>query len=129
MKNLTMIIVILFAFSTANAQKKSKFQNNNNGSSNTSTYSKLGGTYSVDGTNPDGSNYQGTCIVKSTGTDSYSFNWTVAGKGFSGNGKLSGDLMVVDFGDTYPVKYSVNEDGAVLRGTWSNGEASEVLRK
>jgi hypothetical protein len=46
-----------------------------------------------------------------------------------GIGTLTNGILTVDWGDTYPVIYQVEQNGKVLEGTWSNGRATEKLIK
>ena len=85
------------------------------------------GTYSCEGTNPNGTPYRGTVTIRRSG-NTYYFNWSV-GTTYSGQGTLSGDQLTVNWGDQYPVIYTVQEDGALLVGTWGNGTGTETLRK
>ncbi|MCB1170912.1 MAG: fibronectin-binding protein [Leptospiraceae bacterium] len=85
----------------------------------------LSGTYSVQGTNPDGSNYSGTCIVSRISGDRYRFRWSV-GNAYEGEGTLEGIRISVDWGDSTPVIYTLLPDGS-LDGIWAGGKASETL--
>ncbi len=89
----------------------------------------IGGHYGATGTNPDGSSYRGTCDIALKPDGSYGFNWVVGGTTYVGVGKLQDDVMTVDWGDSYPVVYRVQQGGALLVGTWSNGSATETLSK
>ncbi|MEQ8351983.1 MAG: fibronectin-binding protein [Leptospiraceae bacterium] len=86
------------------------------------------GTYQVNGTNPDGTPYRGNVTVTQSGED-YLFNWNIAGDQFSGKGNLSGTTLTVDWGQDFPVIYEVKDNGAVLEGTWADGQGSETLTK
>lgn len=86
----------------------------------------VGGTYTVHGTNANGSTYTGTAVVKPDGSV-YRFSWLIAnGATFKGKGTLKGSTLVVDWGQRYPVIYEVGADG-VLHGTWDKGRAKETL--
>lgn len=88
--------------------------------------SEVAGTYSVHGTNPNGSTYTGTVVVKPEG-GRYYFSWLIAnGDTYRGTGTRTGNTLVVPFGGKYPVIYEVGADG-VLHGKWENGRASETL--
>ena len=88
--------------------------------------SALDGLYDVRGTNPNGSKYTGEVSIKFEGR-SYNFHWRIAnGQVFEGKGNLQGNSLTVNWGQQYPVIYSVGSDG-VLRGTWSNGRGTEDL--
>ena len=86
------------------------------------------GTYQVEGINPDGSAYTGTCKITTKGGGNFYFYWQV-GTTYEGTGKLQGNKISVDFGDTYPVIYIVKNRGKLLDGTWANGTATETLSK
>jgi len=88
----------------------------------------VGGTYKVTGTNPDGSVYQGSCIIEPLADGSFTFTWSV-GSVYKGTGKLSNNILTVEWGDVHPVIYVVNESGTMLEGTWNNGTARESLSK
>ena len=86
----------------------------------------ISGEYRVEETNPSGSPYKGNCTVAAMGNDTYRFTWHVGGV-YQGQGTLEGDTISVDWGDTFPVVYKVQEDG-VLRGYWANHKATEILK-
>ncbi|PJZ69051.1 fibronectin-binding protein [Leptospira perolatii] len=88
----------------------------------------IGGTYKVSGTNPNGSKYRGTVTISENPDGSYSFDWSV-GSTFSGTGNLEGNVLTVEWGDTYPVIYIVKNGGKLLEGTWANGAATETLTR
>jgi hypothetical protein len=83
------------------------------------------GEYDVYGTNPGGTLYGGTVTIEKSG-NAYNFNWSV-GESYSGTGSLQGNTLTVEWGDDYPVIYTVKEGGRLLIGTWSNGQATETL--
>ncbi len=87
----------------------------------------IGGSYQVVGKNADGSSYWGTCVVAIKPDGDYSFAWNIGDSAFVGTGKLEGDVMTVDWGDSSPVIYQVQQDGKVLTGTWADGKATENL--
>jgi hypothetical protein len=89
----------------------------------------IGGSYVAKGSNPDGSRYVGRCEVALRPEGGYSFDWLVGGSTYVGVGVLEGDVMTVDWGDSYPVIYRVQQGGKVLVGTWSGGKATETLTK
>ncbi|EQA38079.1 hypothetical protein LEP1GSC047_3919 [Leptospira inadai serovar Lyme str. 10] len=88
----------------------------------------IGGTYKVSGTNPNGSKYRGSVQIRQNDDGSYNFAWTV-GNSYSGTGTLDGNVLTVDWGDTYPVIYTVTSGGARLEGTWGDGTGTEILTK
>ena len=88
--------------------------------------SRPNGTYSVHGSNIDGSKYTGTVVIKPEGKR-FRFSWLIAnGDTFHGVGSRHGNKIVVDWGQKYPVIYDVADDG-VLYGKWDNGKGSETL--
>ena len=89
----------------------------------------LGGNYSVTGTNPDGGVYNGSCEVALRPDGSYSFDWTVGDSTYAGVGLLRNGVMTVDWGDSSPAVYKVQQGGRVLVGTWSDGAATEKMSR
>jgi hypothetical protein len=86
----------------------------------------LDGVYDVQGVNPDGTTYSGEVSIRQQASKYY-FSWRIGGgDAFEGNGTRRGNRLTVDWGQPDPVIYSVGNDG-VLRGTWSKGQATEVL--
>jgi hypothetical protein len=87
----------------------------------------IGGNYSVDGTNPNGTTYTGTVTITRQGSNRYRFEWVIAnGDRYSGAGTLRDKTISVNWGQRYPVIYQVGDDG-ILEGTWANGTATETL--
>ena len=89
----------------------------------------IGGTYQANGTNGDGAPYAGTCAVALKPDGSYSFEWVIGEYTYVGVGTLKNGIMTVEWGDSSPVIYKVQQGGKVLDGTWSGGEATEKLTK
>ena len=89
----------------------------------------IGGNYKATGTNPDGSAYHGSCVVALRPDGTYSFNWTIGESSTSGIGTLEKGVMTVDWGDSSPVIYQVQQDGKTLVGTWARGDATEKLTR
>jgi hypothetical protein len=87
---------------------------------------KIAGNYNDAGTNPDGTSYAGTVVITSEGGNAYSVSWQVGNSASSGTGVLNGNTLTVDWGQSSPVIYQVGADG-VLRGTWDDGRATEIL--
>ncbi|MGO9544699.1 MAG: hypothetical protein ACLPPF_07885 [Rhodomicrobium sp.] len=86
----------------------------------------IGGTYTVEGINRDGSAYSGTAIVAQEG-ERYRFTWHIGnGDTFKGIGAREGNTVLVEWGQSYPVIYEIG-DGGVLHGTWDNQRATETL--
>ena len=89
----------------------------------------IGGSYKAVGTNPDGSAYHGSCVVALQPDGTYSFNWTVGGSSSAGVGILDKGVMTVDWGESSPVIYQVQQDGRTLVGTWAHGDGTEKLTR
>lgn len=88
--------------------------------------SDIGGTYSAHGTNPNGSTYTGTVVVRPDGRR-YHFSWLISnGDTYKGTGTRKDATIVVDWGAKHPVIYKIGADG-VLHGKWDDGRASETL--
>jgi tetratricopeptide (TPR) repeat protein len=87
---------------------------------------RLLGDYSVQGVNPNGTTYSGTVTISGGRGGTYNFRWLVGRDTFRGTGRLRGRTLTVNWGQQYPVIYRVEDDGT-LRGTWSNGRATEDL--
>jgi Caspase domain len=85
----------------------------------------LAGVYRVQGTNPNGSHYQGMASLWPVGRD-YQFNWWIARQTLSGFGHLAGRMLVVNWGQKSPVIYSFGA-GNRLDGEWADGSATERL--
>lgn len=85
----------------------------------------ISGSYRAEGRNPDGSTYTGTVQIQDNG-GAIEMNWQVGAQAYAGTGTRNGDVVRVDWGDTYPVVY-VRMPSGELHGTWSNGRALERL--
>ncbi len=85
----------------------------------------ISGSYRAEGRNPDGSTYTGTVQIQDNGS-AIEMNWQVGAQAYAGTGTRNGDVVWVDWGDTYPVVY-VRMPSGELHGTWSNGRALERL--
>jgi hypothetical protein len=83
------------------------------------------GSYRVQGTNPNGSAYQGTLTIERSGS-LYLLRWRIGQDIFQGQGTLNGSTLTVDWGQPDPVIYQVQHDGT-LEGTWARGRARETL--
>jgi hypothetical protein len=83
------------------------------------------GNYRVQGTNPNGSTYQGTLTIERSGP-LYLVRWKIGQDIFAGQGTLSGSTLTVDWGQPDPVIYQVMNDGT-LEGTWAKGQGKESL--
>jgi|GEM_PF-1061755 len=87
---------------------------------------QLEGNYAASGVNPDGSRYSGQAKITVKNGKAI-VQWNVAGRKYQGEGSLEGNRLVVEWGDTSPVIYTVLPDGT-LAGSWSNGKATDTLR-
>ncbi len=85
----------------------------------------VAGLYRAEGRNPDGSSYSGTVQIRENG-GGVQINWQVGSQSYAGKGTRSGDVIWVDWGDTYPVVY-VRMPSGELHGTWANGRGLERL--
>lgn len=85
----------------------------------------IAGRYTASGRNPNGSTYSGHVSVEQRG-GVYHFFWKIANDNYQGKGSLDDGKFVIDWGDNYPVIYTLANDGRLM-GTWSNGKATEVL--
>jgi hypothetical protein len=86
------------------------------------------GDYTAQGTYPDKSPYTGTVTITST-RQGFRFDWLIDGTRYRGTSTgVNGTTITVDWGDDYPAIYVVGQDG-VLRGTWDNGKATEILTR
>lgn len=87
--------------------------------------SQLAGAYSVEGRNPDGSAYSGSLDL--TVIDGVAnLVWSVGNRTYKGQGSFIGNVLVVNWGSSAPVLYTVDLQGN-LAGTWDRGRASERL--
>ena len=83
------------------------------------------GNYRVQGTNPNGSLYQGTLTIERSGP-LYQVQWKIGKDTYEGQGPLNGSTLTVDWGQSDPVIYQVMNDGT-LEGTWAKGTGKESL--
>jgi hypothetical protein len=86
---------------------------------------KLTGIYRVQGTNPSGSHYHGMLTLTPFGKD-FLFKWWIARQNFTGSGQFAGKMLVVNWGQTSPVVYTIDQNGN-LDGEWADGTATEKL--
>jgi hypothetical protein len=86
---------------------------------------KLTGIYRVKGTNPNGSHYSGMLTLTPFGKD-FLFKWWIARQTFTGSGQFAGRMLVVNWGQSTPVVYTIDPNGG-LEGEWADGTASERL--
>ena len=85
----------------------------------------VGGMYRAEGRNPDGSTYEGRVQISERG-GAIAMTWWVGNDTYQGTGERNGDVIWVDWGDSYPVVY-VRMPSGELHGTWSNGRGLERL--
>lgn len=88
------------------------------------------GTYAVEGQGADGSRYQGTATLASTGNNTWRVTWQVGGDRAQGVGFLipEGPLLVVGYvlgNQIGAAAYAVQPDGS-LRGTWTQGQGGGI---
>ena len=68
------------------------------------------GNYRVQGTNPNGSPYQGTLTIERSGA-LYQVRWKIGTDTYEGQGTLNGSTLTVDWGQPDPVIYQGLNDG------------------
>jgi hypothetical protein len=85
----------------------------------------LTGIYRVNGSNPDGSRYDGMLAVNQDG-DRFRFKWWIGSDIYTGTGQLAGRMLVVNWGGLKPVVYTFNSGGR-LDGEWADGSAKETV--
>lgn len=90
---------------------------------------RLAGTYSIEGFNPDGTQYRGTAVISPT-VERYVLTWYVANRVFSGSGVLAGKTLSISWRDgsgrTGSIVYTL-EPGGVLKASWAGGWGRETL--
>ncbi len=90
----------------------------------------LGGTYAVQGTSPEGGTYEGNVTISGDAASGFHVVWTIGSDTYEGTGKLSGNILTVDWGQVEPVVYKVSRDGATLSGKWGKrGRGREKLSR
>jgi hypothetical protein len=83
------------------------------------------GQYRTQGMNPNGKPYAGTVTVTRRG-EQYLFAWQTGSTRYSGTGTREGNVLIVDWGGTMPMLYSIHPDGT-LSGLWDAGRGHETL--
>jgi hypothetical protein len=81
------------------------------------------GAYDIEGTNPDGSVYQGQFLLQPGPGGSWLANWQVANERIMGLGLIHGGVLAVSFvvnGRPGVSVFEVEPDGR-LRGSWTTG--------
>ena len=93
----------------------------------------LAKSYSVAGTNPDGSAYSGTLSIQIISDTTYTVRWSIAGETYTGFGMRMNDALSATYtlnGKPGLVMYQV-QDGGVLKGIWAvrgnDGFGTETL--
>jgi serine/threonine protein kinase/tetratricopeptide (TPR) repeat protein len=92
---------------------------------------RLEGNYTLEGTYPNGTMYNGTAwITQSDGK--YSVTWKTAGQTFTGTGTLSGEILTINRRGPGAVNgivvYGMGANG-ILKGTWAGGKGKETLKR
>jgi hypothetical protein len=81
------------------------------------------GAYGVEGTNPDGSNYDGEFLLRTGPGGAWVANWRVASENIMGLGLIQAGVLAVSFvvnGRPGVAVFEVEPDGR-LRGSWTTG--------
>jgi len=93
----------------------------------TQVLATIAGLYSVVGTTVNGQQYSGQVTIRGGG-DNVRVEWRLKnGTNYAGQGSMKGDIVTIDWGDAHPVIYRLERETGVLRGTWANGRATDVL--
>jgi hypothetical protein len=90
---------------------------------------RISGIYRVQGTNPNGTVYDGMmAITPEEGQDAgkVRFTWWIGKDIFTGVGEFAGRMLVVNWGAKHPVVYTFSA-GDNLDGEWADGSATEQL--
>ena len=91
---------------------------------------RLEGNYTLEGTNPNGTKYNGTAWITQT-DGKYSVRWKTADRTFTGTGTLSGKILTVNRQGPGAVNgvvvYGMGTNG-ILKGTWGGGKGKETLK-
>jgi hypothetical protein len=81
------------------------------------------GAYGVEGTNPDGTNYEGEFLLRTGPGGAWVGNWRVASENIMGLGLIQAGVLAVSFvvnGRPGVAVFEVEPDGR-LRGSWTTG--------
>ena len=81
------------------------------------------GAYDVEGTNPDGTNYEGQFLLRTGPGGAWVGNWRVANENIMGLGLIQAGVLAVSFvvnGRPGVAVFEVEADGR-LRGSWTTG--------
>jgi hypothetical protein len=85
------------------------------------------GLYSVAGPTESGRRYTGQVTIRG-GADAARVEWRLTnGSNYVGQGSMNRDIVPIDWGSAHPVVYRLEPATGVLRGTWANGRATDVL--
>ncbi|MCK7613396.1 caspase family protein [Roseibium sediminicola] len=90
---------------------------------------RISGIYRVQGTNPNGTVYDGMMAITpddSPDNSKVRFTWWIGKDVFTGVGEFAGRMLVVNWGDKHPVVYTFS-GGENLDGEWADGSATERL--
>ena len=85
----------------------------------------VAGTYELRGLNFDGTEYYGQARLEQQGATVRVF-WRVSRETYTGEGRIDGRVLTVDWGAEDPIVYVLMPDGE-LHGTWADGRALEKL--
>ncbi len=92
---------------------------------------RLEGNYTLDGTYPDGTKYNGTAWITQT-DGKYSVRWKTGDRTFAGTGTLSGKILTINRqgpgAENGVVVYGMGANG-MLKGTWGSGKGKEILKR
>ncbi len=86
---------------------------------------QISGVYRVEGTNPNGTTYDGMLAITPEDRN-VRLTWWIGTDVFTGVGEFAGRMLVVNWGDKHPVVYSFT-GAETLDGEWADGSASEKL--
>lgn len=81
------------------------------------------GAYEIEGTNPDGSTYDGQFLLRTGPGGAWIATWRVANENIMGLGLIQGGVLAVSFvvnGRPGVSVFEVEQDGR-LRGSWTTG--------
>jgi tetratricopeptide (TPR) repeat protein len=91
---------------------------------------RLEGNYTLEGTKPNGTKYNGTAGIARS-EDRYSVTWKIAGHTFTGTGTLLGKTLTINRNGNGALNgvivYRIGADG-MLNGIWGSGKANETLK-
>ena len=82
---------------------------------------QISGVYRVEGTNPNGTTYDGMLAITPEDRN-VRLTWWIGTDVFTGVGEFAGRMLVVNWGDKHPVVYSFT-GAETLDGEWADGSA------